>query len=222
VPKIAAEIGRMLLEAGRPEEALAALDAVDAGRGGWIPFEWEDARAQALMTLGRAAEAQAFRKASFEHTLEARHLRALLKALPDFDDVEAEDAALDHAVQFSDVHRALGFLIAWPALDRAAALALARADALDGNSYSLLTPAAEALDARHPLAASLCRRAMITFTLEHARSSRYKHAARHLAECASSAQQIADFGTHADHTSYVAALRVKHGRKSGFWSLVVA
>jgi hypothetical protein len=221
VPKIAAEIGRLLIEADRADEALAAIDAVEEGRGGWIPFEWEDVRADALHKLGRTHESLSFRKACYERSLEPRHLRALLKALPDFDDVEAEEAALNHAQTFADLHCALGFFIGWPALDRASALVLARADELDGNAYGLLTPAAQALDAKHPLAATLCRRAMIDFILTSARTSRYKHAASHLAECGSSDRQIADYGNHLDHLAYVAALRAKHGRKSGFWSQTV-
>lgn len=77
-----------------------------------------------------------------------------------------------------------------------------RADELDGNGYWLLSPAADALAGRHPLAATLLLRSMIDFALIEGRSSRYKHAARHLAECASLASAIDDFEpfeTHADH-----------------------
>jgi len=43
---------------------------------------------------------------------------------------------------------------------------------LSGDLYELLSLAAEALETRYPLAATLLRRAMIGFTLSHARSSR--------------------------------------------------
>ena len=58
---------------------------------------------------------------------------------------------------------------------------------------------------------------MIDFTLNAGKSSRYQHAARHLAECDALASQIGDFVTFEPHVSYVARLRREHGRKSGFW-----
>ena len=143
-----------------------------------------------------------------------------LKLLPDFDDIEAEEKALDLVGDHPRLNAALGFLVDWPALDRAAKLVLARADDLDGNSYTTLSRAAEALDARHPLAATLVRRAMIEDTLNGAKSSRYRHAARHLAECGASDAQITEYGATLTHTGFIEALRQKHGRKYGFWSLV--
>ena len=73
---------------------------------------------------------------------------------------------------------------------------------------------------RHPLAATLLRRAMIEDTLDGAKSKRYRHAARHLAECQSLASFISDYGQFETHTGFVARLRGKHSRKAGFWTLV--
>ena len=61
---------------------------------------------------------------------------------------------------------------------------------------------------------------MVDFTLTKARSSRYRHAARHFLECASLASSIADFGAFETHGAYAARLKAEHGRKSGFWSLI--
>lgn len=97
---------------------------------------------------------------------------------------------------------------------------LARSQALDGDLYELLTPAADALDGKYPLAATLLRRAMIDFTLRMARSSRYKHAAWHLGDCRSSAAHVEDFGGVPDHSTFERALRIAHGRKAGFWQEV--
>lgn len=153
----------------------------------------------------------------YHRSLASDHLRAYLKRLADFDDVEAEEQAMAHAVAYPEPLSALHFLIHWPALGRAAQLVQQRFDALDGDRYEILTPAAEALSARYPLAASLALRAMIDFTLNAGRSSRYQHAARHLAECDALASQIENFGTVEPHANYVARLRRDHGRKSGFW-----
>lgn len=220
VPKIAAEIARRLLVAGRAEEALRTIEAAEHRRGGWPEFEWEDARIEVLDALGRGDEAQAARWSCFERALSAEHLRAYLKRLPDFDDVEAEARALDHAERYAGLLQALAFLVSWPALDRAARLVIERAGELDGDHYEILTPAADALAGKHPLAATLVLRSMIDFTLTKARSSRYRHAARHLMECTSLASSIDDYGAFETHEAYSARLKAEHGRKSGFWSLI--
>jgi len=220
VPKIAAEISRRLLAAGRADEALQILEAAEHSRPGWPEFEWEDARIEALDALSRCKDAQAARWSCFERFLSDRHLREHLKRLPDFDDMEAETRALDYVESHKDFLNALWFLTSWPALDRAAKLVLQRPEDLDGNSYEILTPVAEALAGKHPLAASLALRAMIEFELDQSRASRYKHAARHFQECSSLAAMIADLGKRETHENFVKRLRGKHGKKSSFWSLV--
>jgi hypothetical protein len=61
---------------------------------------------------------------------------------------------------------------------------------------------------------------MIDFTLAKARSSRYRHAARYLMDCAGLASSIPDFGAFETHDAYAARLTAEHARKSGFWSLI--
>lgn len=111
---------------------------------------------------------------------------------------------------------ALQFLIEGPALDRAAKLVQQQLNALDGDRSEILSATAEVLAARFPLAAALALRAVIDFTLKAGRSTRYQHAARHLAECAALASHIEDFGTFEPHASYIAHLRRDHGRKTSF------
>jgi hypothetical protein len=220
MPRVAADIAARLLAVGRPEEAWTAVNAADLKSAGWIPMEWELIRVEVLEALGRGGEAQEYRWTCFEQSLSVNHLRPYLKRLPDFDDIEAEERAMVHVLQYPSIHQALSFLINWPALDRAAELVLHRARGLDGDHYHLLTPAADALEGKHPLAATLLRRALIDFALEEARSSRYRHAARHLLECQSLAGSIEDYGPFETHEAYRDRLRVEHGRKSSFWSLV--
>ena len=173
-----------------------------------------------LDALGHGDDAQACRWLCFERSLSAPHLRAYLKRLPDFDDVEAEKRALDNAEGHENVLQALSFLVSWPALDRASGLVIRRAAELDGDHFEILTPAADALAGRHPLAATLVLRSMIDFALARSRSSRYRHAARHLMECASLASSIRDFGSFETHEAYVTRLRGEHERKSSFWNLI--
>jgi len=61
---------------------------------------------------------------------------------------------------------------------------------------------------------------MIDFSLKNNRSSRYRHAARHLLDCSSLASAIDDFGNFEPHDTYKARLRREHPRKSSFWNLV--
>jgi hypothetical protein len=224
VPKIAAEIVRRLLSASRAEEAWQTIEATEHRRSSsscdWPDFEWEDARIDVLEALGRADDAQAARWGCFERSLSSSHLRAYLKRLPDFDDVEAEKKALDYAEMSRNLLQALSFLVSWPALDRAANLVLEHSGELDGDHYEILTPAADALAGKHPLAATVMLRAMIDFSLTNSRSSRYKHAARHLLNCSSLSTAIEDFGDFEPHVAYEARLRREHGRKSSFWGLV--
>lgn len=218
-PMIAAEIAQRLLRAGRADEAWDAINRVET-TGKQTTFEWENARIDVLETLGRQEEAQAFRWQCFEQSLNERHLRAFLKRLPDFDDIEAEEKAFDFVARFLNVHQALAFLVSWPELDKAAKLVVARAFELDGDYYELLAPAAEQLQEKHPLAAIIVLRAMIDVALDRGKSSRYRHAARHLIECQRLSAMVSDFGALASHADYTASLKGKHGKKAGFWAAV--
>lgn len=221
-PAYATEIAQRLLRAGRAQEALGFLDrgAPTERNRHFKEIEWSDARIAALDALGRREEAQALRLSLFERHLSARHLKAYLKQLKDFDDVEAESAALDRVERAGDVHAALAFLINWPALDRAARLVDNRVAEIDGDLYELLDPAASALEGKHPLASVLLRRRLIDVTLQKAKSTRYRHAVRHVRAIESQQSDIADYSRHESHADFMARLKREHPRKSGFWSLL--
>lgn len=218
-PAIAARIAKRLLAANRAEEAMAALAMAetDIRKGGHWP-DWQRVRIDVLDGLGRSGEAQDERWAIFERGLNAQYLRAFIKRLPDFDDEEAERRALAHVCHYPSFHEALAFLIDWPAYNLAAELVLTRHGELDGDHYWLLMPVADALEQRYPLAATLILRSMIDFSLDRAKYKRYGHAARHLQTCDYLARRIEDLGDHMDHDAYVAGLRLRHGRKRGFWN----
>lgn len=218
-PKFASRIAWRLIAADRAEEALTCLDRASPETNFGLQ-EWHDARIAALIAVGDTTQAQVLRWQMFERTLVEGYLRDYLKALPDFDDVEAEEKALAWVEAFSDVHRALAFLVNWPALERASHMAICRHSEIDGNIYYVLAPAADALESKYPLAAVLLRRALIEDTLNGAKSKRYKHAARHVLEIESLDGQITDYATLEDHAAFMARLRNKHARKRGFWSLL--
>jgi len=90
VPKVAAEIARRLLAAGRAGEAWQTIEATEHRRRtndwDWPDFEWQDTRIDVLDALGPTGDAQAARWECFERSLSSSHLRAYLKRLPDFDE----------------------------------------------------------------------------------------------------------------------------------------
>jgi hypothetical protein len=221
---IAPDVARRLLDAGRVDEAFEIVTRARAAEDGkplrLFRHDLDTVYEECLERQGRTEDLKAHLWTTFEQTLSAPSLRKYLKLLPDFDDVEAEEAALDVAEAFPHLGAAIGFLVDWPAHDRAARVVLARADALDGNSWHTLTIAADALEAEHPLAATLMRRAMILDTLTGAKSKRYRHAARHLAECWSCDAAIEDYCDFPPHAQFVETLKQAHGRKHGFWRLV--
>lgn len=216
-PHGAAQIARRLLAVGRAPEALQALTKAGSARRA-MPLLWETVYTEALEAAGQEPEAQTFRLAAFDRSLSEIHLKAFLKRLADFDDIEAEEKAMAVALRFRDVHRALEFFIGWPALTFAAHLVEARRAELDGDRYELLGFAAERLAEKHPLASMLVLRAMIDFTLGRARAGRYGHAGRHLRECKGLAARIGDLQGTEPHEAYVAALHLRHERKTSFWT----
>lgn len=221
---IAPDVARRLLDAGRIDEAFDIVNrarAADAGTSfRMFQGELDEVYEECLEKLGKLDQLKTHLWDRFEQFLSARSLRKYLKLLPDFDDIEAEEKALDIAESHSHLGAAISFLVGWPSHDRAARIVTARADQLDGNAYHLLSTAADALEANHPLAATLMRRAMIEDSLDGGKAKRYRHAARHLAECQSCEPAINDHGSFPTHEQFVATLKQRHGRKYGFWQLV--
>ena len=114
MPHQGTEIGRRLLAVGRATDALAMLEqarprrsTATTGRDDSLfptgfPADnaWEATYIEALEATGRKEEAQRLRWAAFEQRLSTDQLRAYLKRLPNFEDVEAEERAMQHALGF--------------------------------------------------------------------------------------------------------------------------
>ncbi|EGF92320.1 hypothetical Protein ABI_07550 [Asticcacaulis biprosthecium C19] len=215
-PDVAAEVAERLLGAGRAEEALAVLDKAR----GDPTAEWQTQRLQALEALNRGEEAQAFRLKVFHDSLNRDVLKAYLKRLADFDDVEAEDAAMDFVLAYPDVHAALEFLIAWPSLDHAARLVIARSGEIRGKGEDIVPVAAEKLTARYPLAATLLLRRMLDANLANYREIDLLRASEHFDEARRLAARIEDYAGFETQDAYVTELRIQHSRKHEFWTLV--
>ena len=221
---IAPDAAARLLKAGRAEEALQVVENAlnrDARDSSWLDTpELDEAHFACLEALGREEQLRQALWARFERRLCPDALRRLLKRLPDFEDVEAEDRAREVVLAFTPIEAGLAFCLSWPDTTLAAQLVLSRSDEIDGDTYEILTPTAEALSSAHPLPAVLIWRSMIEFALERARSTRYGHAARHLDACAAADAAISDYEGRPEHGAFVEQLRAAHGRKSAFWDRV--
>ncbi|MDH2328182.1 hypothetical protein QCN27_15025 [Cereibacter sp. SYSU M97828] len=210
-PAIAADLGARLLGAGRAAEALALAQAARPEGA-----ETGDIVIRALDALGRKEELKAFLWDSFRKRPDAGRLRHYLRLLPDFDDIEAEDEARLVAQGHPDLHAALRFLTDWPDLAGAASLVLARSGDLIGADPDLPRQA-EMLEARHPLASVLIRRAVILSLLRSGSAATDRRAADHLAACTAADMSIADYGDAPDHLSFLETLRRSFRSRKAFW-----
>jgi len=236
---IAPGVATRLLAAGRAEEALEVVtrsreaqeknsksrpddltDFYGHDLFDIMNHDLEDVYEDCLEQLGEHDDLKAHLWQRFCRNLEKGTLQKYLKLLPDFEDIEAERKALDHAQTYPRMGTAINFLVTWPAHELAERMIIKRAEEVDGNAYYILSDAAASLDGKHSLAATLLRRAMIEDTLKGAKSKRYRYAAKHLAECKASNPAITDYCGFPDHTEFLENLKQKHKRKSGFWSLV--
>ncbi|MGI4794149.1 MAG: DUF6880 family protein [Janthinobacterium lividum] len=185
------------------------------GAGG---VEHRVGHAGALDVLERKVEAEDLRWTTFQRFLSVEHLRAHLRGLRDFDDVEAEERAIAHALAHSDQGLALMFLVAWPNLKSANQLVRDYHDEFDGREYFRLRPAAEVLAEKYPMATTLLHRALAEDVLRRASSRQYQYAARDVRACAGFAAFLPTEAGLETHDAFMARLRREHPRKTGFWS----
>ena len=225
-----------LLAAGRLDEALSwarrehrggfayasATDVADGRIKRPHDLQRVDLEARILEAQGDREAAQTLRWQAFETTLDPGVLRAFVKKLGDFEDDDAIDRAFAHAEASGQIHTALAFFIAWPRLDGAAKLVLAKAGQWDGRHYGPLSDAAAVLEEKFPLAASVLYRALLDDILTRGKSQAYGHGARYLAKLDSLAAEIPAWGGIDNHVAYTLGLQKGHGRKYGFWSLTPA
>ncbi|MDB6455214.1 DUF6880 family protein [Falsirhodobacter sp. 20TX0035] len=213
-PAIAAEVATRLLAAHRALEALAILQNAPADPA-LVPIH-----VACLEALNRTEDLKAFLWQSFRARPDADILRRYLRLLPDFDDIEAEDEARALARDHADRNAALQFFLDWRDPAMAAALVLARPDALNGDDPGPLIRAADTLDSGHPLASVLLRRTVILASLRRGRPEDIRRAADQLLACAATDAPIADYGDAPDHLSFVTRLRRTHGRRRSLWTKV--
>lgn len=221
---IAPKVVRRLIDAGRVEEGYdlvlkAKAEVAHEGRR-YVNYDLDKVYEECLISLDRKEDLKALMWAKFEASLSSESLRKYLKLLPDFEDIEAEDRALEYAEQHPSVASAARFFVEWSRTDRASKVILERSDELDGGFYFVLDDVVDALEHEYPLAATLLRRAMIEDCLASAKTKRYRYAAKNFEACQASDVRITDYQGHPTHQQFVAVLKALHGRKYSFWQRV--
>lgn len=219
-------IASQLLDADRASEALDWVrrpgQHTSGGSGNALSPERISLEAEILEVLGDKPSAQALRWDCFEASLSADLLRAYLKCLPDFEDIEAEDRAHALALEHTNPETALQFFLEWPRLGLAADLIVKHQDHWDGRDWHILPKVAELLEHEYPLAATILYRALLDDILERARAKAYSHGAKYLKKLSLLAEEAdkAQPNELASHSSYLAGLRQTHPRKTSFWGRV--
>ncbi|WP_431858742.1 DUF6880 family protein [Azospirillum sp.] len=208
------DICERLIEAGRAAEALARVEQAD------VPAhrQWEidDLRVRLLDLLGRHEDAQAVRWRMFTGSLSEHILRAYLAHLPEGEHDGVRSAAVTLARQHREPHAALNLLIGLD-LDAASDLVLTRIGELNGDLYSGLRSAAQALGTAHPLAAVLLYRSMADAVLARAQSTQYEHAVRDLAAGERLVPGVDDWLGHPPQDAYREQVVASHRQKRAFW-----
>jgi hypothetical protein len=220
IPRVAAKIALKLLNLGRADDAWKMIENADCKRYQYECGEWAEAKLILLEAMGKPDEAQAFRYFFFQETLSVAMLKAYLKQLPEFTDFQHEQKALEFVTHHEDIHHAMYFMTLWHAPKHLNDMVLKRYDEVDGNIYEVLPMVAKTLASDYPLSATLILRKLIDDSLDNAKSSRYKHTAKHLAECNILSQYIQDYKEYDSHNDYVKNLKNTHGKKYSFWGLV--
>lgn len=217
-PLLNAEVARRLIDHDRAEEALGWIDApADHVHNDQV---LAGLRLRAFVVLGRKDDAQAQRWAIFERWLDITMLRDWLKNLPDFEDFDAEQKALEQVMLHGDATAVLKFLIEWPDIRRAGRLVHDRLSELSHRAYDVLRPAADTLSSAQPDAACQLYRWLVEGVLDRAASKYYVYAARDFASAAALADRIGANGPAPAHEMWLIDLRKTHGRKIGFWNQV--
>ena len=208
-PDGAAAVADRFLAAGRAEDALGILDQAAQAAKSWSSPHWTESRIAALDALGRSDGAQALRWQAFERSLSSPYLRAYLKGLPAFEDGAAEEKAFALVEHHPNPIEALVFLVAWPALPRAATYVLNHwdQDSWDGQDQVPLTAAAERLSGPYPLAATKLYRPLLVEALWQGGAKCHRQAVSHLGTCKDLAAAITDWQGLEDHGAFLAGLR---------------
>ena len=211
---------RHFVETAGAETALRVLESTGRSKpydeGG---LDLVDAELLALDSAGRHAEAQALRMTTFKSAYSAQHLRDYLRNLPEFDDIEEEDRALESVAQSGEPMAAFRLLVEWPSFDRAAAVARRSHGDFSTTDWMWESQNMTKFEKKYPLEATLVHRAHLnayktsSFWLDPITPADL------LGRCKTLSDSIKDFGPHDTHAKFVRYLKQKWHREYIFWRI---
>jgi hypothetical protein len=221
-------IARMLHEAKRYPEALewvrkpaATMRLTHADNAVTAPGQPPRLlEADILDALKQKGDAQAIRWKEFERALRPDILRNYISKLDDFAEFEETDKAFALVAASPHTHEALDFLVKWPRLDLASEHVLRHLGKWDGRRSAILAEAADALSEHYPVAATMLYRLLLDDILRRGISDAFGDGARFYAVLHHLQPRLGAGFTHQSHRAYMAELRERFGRKSGFWQLI--
>ncbi len=210
----AGDIAERLISAKRFEEALSWLE-----KGGRLPrYDAADLKARCLISLGRKEEARELLWRDFIETLSVSSYAGAMKLTPDSELGTSRRAAIERARQYGSALTALSFLLKQGFKSEAALFVLDRWQELNGDHYHALRPAAERLEIDYPLSAVLLRRRLVDAILAKGNSKYYGYAVTDLRQADRLGRMVRDWQAIEDQSQYLIQLKVRHGKKSAFWS----
>ena len=209
---------RRFVETADAETALRVLESAGRSKsyddGG---LDLVDAELLALDSAGRHDEAQALRMTTFESAYSARHLRDYLRNLPEFDDIEEEDRALESIARTGESMAAFRLLIEWPSFDRAAAVVRRAHGEFSEIKWVWEPQNMTKFEKKYPLEATLVYRALLntyrtsSFWLDPVAPADL------LGRCGALSDSIKDFRPHNTHDQFLKHLKQKWRREYIFW-----
>ena len=215
-------MAELLLDAGRLAEALQWVREPRSdvmGQKDPLSPRKVQLEARILEALDDKPTAQNLRWRCFEKQLSADILRDYLKHLPDFEDIEAEESALQLGLSHRIPERALQFFLDWSRLDLAAQVVTRHHTHWHGGNWRSLPIVAETLEHEHPEAATILYRSLLDDILNRSRYKAYGYGAKYLGKLdliAEGADPLLPEGV-VSHETYLTELHSTHGKKMSFW-----
>lgn len=215
-PRLAIEVARHYLDAGRPREALERLPAsVDelASYG----FEYHDLRVQALRAVGDTEAIRSALWARFIQVPSPDTLGELLEAEAAGERVARREAALKEIRARLRPQSLAEFFAEIGEIDAAAGVVLGSPGQLNGDMYFGLVPLAEKLAPAYPLAASLVYRALLNSILLRGQSKHYRQGGRYWVLLLKIGARVTDWKGFETELEYRERTGREHPRKAAFW-----
>ncbi len=213
------DIARVYLESGDIATALAWLDKL-RGEAHFRENEQDELLLDIYGRLGDRVKQSEVAWRIFRRCRRVDSLEELLAVIGG----DGRSAVIDGEVSLILGEKTLSvtdaaFLIDAGRMDDAERYLIDRVDRLDGDMYGSFLPLAESMESNgRILAATMIYRALLDSILRRAQTKTYFYGVRYLKKIEKLAISISDWRGMENHDAYSERIRLKHGRKSSFWS----